>query len=167
LLAAGQLSQPTTHLARPLRFADGTTSYVFRETVADGVSTADPTVLVVRFSLRMVGTSPWWHAAFRRECVLHTPLFAGFPGFRSKLWLTDLQTGVYRGMYEWDGAGLAADYAETLARLLRIVSVRRSVRHHIVAGVRRDALLRDTTLVTDGPGWSRLIPPEPAASRSA
>jgi hypothetical protein len=31
---------------------------------------------------------------FRRECVLHTPLFAGFPGFRSKLWIDDTETGV-------------------------------------------------------------------------
>ncbi|HSJ45993.1 MAG TPA: hypothetical protein VK923_15060 [Euzebyales bacterium] len=167
LVAAGQLSQPTTHLARPLRFADGTMSYVFRETAADGVATADPAVLVVRFSLRMVGTSPWLHAAFRRECVLHTPLFAGFPGFRSKLWLTDLQTGVYRGLYEWNRADLASDYAETLAQLLRVVSVQRSVSHHVVAGVRRDALLRDPTLVTDGPAWSRLIPPEPTQAQSA
>ncbi len=167
LLAAGQLTQPTTHLARPLDFADGTTSYVFRETVVDGVATPDPAVLVVRFSLRVVDDTPWLHAAFRRECVLHTPLFAGFPGFRSKLWLTDAQTGVYRGLYEWNGADLAADYAETLARLLRLVCVRGSVRHHVVAGVRRDALLRDPTLVTDGPEWARVIPPGPVASRSA
>jgi hypothetical protein len=167
LLAAGGLSQPTTHLARPLRFADGTTSYVFRETVVNDVATPDPAVLVVRFNLRMVGGNPWGHAAFRRECVLHTPLFAGFPGFRSKLWLTDLQTGVYRGLYEWNGADLAIDYAETLARLLRVVSVRGSVRHHVVAGVRRDGLLGDPTLVTHGPLWARVIPPERVGSRSA
>ncbi len=32
---------------------------------------------------------------------MHTPLFAGFPGFRSKLWIDDVETGVYRGVYEW------------------------------------------------------------------
>jgi hypothetical protein len=29
---------------------------------------------------------------FRRECVLNTPLFAGFPGFRSKLSIDDTET---------------------------------------------------------------------------
>jgi hypothetical protein len=168
LLRDGRLSQPTTHLAQPLRFADGTTSYVFRETLVDGVPTVEPAVLVVRFTLRLIGTNPWLHAAFRRECVLHTPLFAGFPGFRSKLWLTDRDTGVYRGLYEWDGADPAARYAETLARLLARVSVPRSVGHHVAAGLRRDAVLCDPTLVTDGPAWSRLVPPvEPPAARSA
>lgn len=165
LMAAGRLSRPRTHLARPLAFADGTTSYVFRETAIRDVPTTDPAVLVVGFRLRMIGTSPVWHTLFRRECVLHTPLFAGFPGFRSKLWLTDPRTGVYLGLYEWDGADLAVDYAETLARLLRIVSTRRSVSHHVVRGIRRDELLRDPALITDGPDWSRLVTPaEPAAS---
>ncbi|HEX6255853.1 MAG TPA: hypothetical protein VFZ70_08570 [Euzebyales bacterium] len=167
LLTAGRLSQPTTHRARPLHFADGTTSYVFRETLVDGLPTTEPAVLVVRFSLRLVGTNPWLHAAFRRECVLHTPLFAGFPGFRSKLWLTDPHTGVYRGLYEWDGADRAVHYAETLARLLALVSAPQSVHHHVVSPVRRDAVLRDPTLVTDGPAWSRLVPPAgPVAPRS-
>lgn len=158
LMAAGRLSQPRTHLARRISFADTTTSYVFRETAVKGVSTNDPVVLVVRFSLRLVGTNPWWHAAFRRECVLHTPLFAGFPGFRSKLWLADLHTSVYRGLYEWDGAELAVDYAETLARLLRIVSVDQSVGHHVIPGVGRDDLLLDPTRVTSGPAWARPVP---------
>lgn len=154
LMAGGRLAQPSTYLACEPSFADGSTSFVFRETAVRGLPTSDPAVLVVRFRLAM---SPGWHAVFRRECVLHTPLFAGFPGFRSKLWLADLQTGVYRGLYEWEGADLAVDYAETLARLLRVFSVPGSVGHHVVPGVRRDGLLRDPALAVDGPAWSRLI----------
>lgn len=167
MMMAGRLAQPSTHLGCRLSFADGSTSSVFRETAVRGMPTSDPAVLVVRFRLRVVGTSLPCHAAFRRECVLHTPLFAGFPGFRSKLWLTDLQTGLYRGLYEWDGADLAVDYAETLARLLRVVSVRGSVGHHVAPGVGRDGLLRDPTGAADGPAWARLSRPVEPALRVA
>jgi hypothetical protein len=118
LLAAGRLVSPRTYLGRRLRFADGTTSFVFRETAIRDRDPRDPAVLVVQFRLRAFGRRRLLHALFRRECILHTPLFAGFPGFHSKLWISDTATGVYRGLYEWDGAGPAADYADTLVRLL-------------------------------------------------
>ena len=68
-----------------LHLADGTSAPVYRETVADRGATLDPCVLVVEFRLRAV--RGLGHAAFRRESLLNTPLFAGFPGFVSKLWL--------------------------------------------------------------------------------
>ncbi|HET6748942.1 MAG TPA: hypothetical protein VFL71_06760, partial [Actinomycetes bacterium] len=98
LLATGRLASPRTHLHRRLGFADGTTSWVFRETAIRDGEPRDPAVLVVRFRLRAVGRSRLLHALFRRGCILHTPLFAGFPGFLSKLWITDTATGVYRGL---------------------------------------------------------------------
>jgi hypothetical protein len=58
------------------------------------------------------------HAAFRRESLLNTPLFAGFPGFVSKLWLADDDLGRYRGPYEWDDPLLAENYARALWRVL-------------------------------------------------
>ena len=42
----------------------------------------------------------------------------GFPGFWSKLWISDPATGTYRGLYAWDGAERAVDYADHLVRLL-------------------------------------------------
>jgi FAD binding domain len=57
-------------------------------------ATADPCVLVVEFRLRAVRRRG--HAVFRRESLLNTPLFAGFPGFVSKLWLADDERGRYR-----------------------------------------------------------------------
>ena len=64
-----------------------------------------PVVLVVAFRLRWVRGRG--HALFRVESVLNTPLFVGFPGFVSKLWLANDENGVYRGFYEWDGAPLS------------------------------------------------------------
>lgn len=147
LLARHQLRLPKQYADRELRFADGTTSRVYRETVRTGVGTSDPALLVVRFRLRLIGDSRMLHALFRVESILNTPLFAGFPGFRSKLWATDRRTGFYRGVYEWDGADAATAYATTLCGLLRVLSEPGSVSFHVVPGVRRDEFLRDPGVV--------------------
>ena len=53
--------------------------------------------------------------------MLNTPLFVGFRGFVSKLWLTHDQAGFYRGMYEWDGPELAHAYVRALWWILALV----------------------------------------------
>jgi len=116
LLRRHRLHLPKERVGMRLRFADGTSARVFRETTADRDATVDPCVLVVEFRLRAVRGHR--HAAFRRESLLSTPLFAGFPGFRSKLWLADDERGRYRGLYEWDGPQPAANYARALQALL-------------------------------------------------
>ena len=172
LLAAGRLASPRTYHGRRLRFADGTTSFVFRETAIRDRDPRDPAVLVVQFRLRAFGHRRFLHALFRRECILHTPLFAGFPGFHSKLWISDTATGVYRGLYEWDGAGWAAEYADTLVRLLTPLSTQGSVRYHVVPGIRRQDLLAAPGLAVAGQeqgadDWWRLAEPlEVAPARS-
>ena len=66
------------------------------------IAPADPAVLVVAFRLRWVRGIG--HRMFRLESLLNTPLFVGFPGLVSKLWLAHDAAGVYRGVYQWDGA---------------------------------------------------------------
>ena len=92
-----RLARPADHLGAVLSFRDGTRSRVFRETVAMGATTADPVLLVIAFRLAFLDDLEPLHAGFRRECLIHTPLFAGFRGFRSKLWLEDAETRIYRG----------------------------------------------------------------------
>lgn len=140
LLAAGRLSSPAGHVGRRLRFADGTEALVFRETLL-AARTADPCILVVRFKLRLLGRARAGHAAFRRECVLHLPMFAGFEGFRSKLWLWCPAACEYRGLYEWDGPKRARDYAERLSKVLRAVSRSGSVAFHVLPGMTREDAL--------------------------
>ena len=115
-------------------------------------------MLIVEFRLRAVRGRG--HAAFRLESTLNTPLFVGFPGFVSKLWLADDERGRYRGVYEWDGPKLAENYARALWRVLALVSVRGSVHYVVLPGLRRDALL-DRPAVAAGtagsaPAWWRL-----------
>jgi hypothetical protein len=113
---------------------------------------------VIAFRLAALGSVPLLHAAFRRECVIHTPLFAGFPGFGSKLWLDDVDTGVYRGVYEWGGHELATAYAHRMVGLLAPFSTTGSARFHVVAGLPRDRFLADPSAAPGGPedAWWRL-----------
>ena len=156
LLRQHRLHLPKERAGMRLSFADGTSARVYRETAVDRGATADPCVLVVTFRLRAVRGRG--HAAFRRESLLNTPLFAGFPGLVSKLWLADDERGRYRGLYEWDGPGLAAGYARALWRVLALVSARGSIHYVVLPGLRRDELLARPQ---DGPGadaaeWWRL-----------
>jgi hypothetical protein len=138
-----------------LRFADGTSARVYRETVVDRGPMLDPCVLVVEFRLRAV-RGPG-HAAFRLESLLNTPLFVGFPGFVSKLWLAHDERGRYRGVYEWDGPGLAGNYARALWRVLALVSVPGSIHYVVLPGLRRDVVLERPNVrpgtVADSAAW--------------
>ena len=139
LLWQRRMHLPRGRAGMRLRFADGTSGRVYRETVVDRGPTLDPCVLIVEFRLRAVRGRG--HAAFRLESVLNTPLFAGFPGFVSKLWLAHDERGRYRGVYEWDGPRLAENYARALWRVLALVSVPGSIHYVVLPGLRRDVLL--------------------------
>lgn len=147
LLARGRVHLRPENVGRRLRFADGTSARVYRETVVDGGECDDPCVLVVEFRLRLLRGRG--HAVFRRESLLNTPLFVGFPGFRTKLWLAHDERNVYRGVYQWDGAELAERYARSLWRVLALGSVPGSIHYIVLPGLRRDDVL-DHPHVLDG-----------------
>jgi hypothetical protein len=147
LMGQHRMHLPKEHVGMRLRFADGSSAGVFRETIVDRGATLDPCVLVVEFRLRAVRGRG--HAVFRRESLLNTPLFAGFPGFVSKLWLADDEHGRYRGLYEWDSPRLAENYARALWRVLALVSVRGSIHYVVLPGLRRDALLEQPQALAD------------------
>jgi hypothetical protein len=155
LLWQRRMHLPAGQVGTRLRFADGTSARVYRETVLDRGATLDPCVLVVEFRLRAVRGRG--HAAFRRESLLNTPLFAGFPGLVSKLWLAHDEQGRYRGLYEWDGPRLAENYARALWRVLALVSARGSIHYVVLPGLRRDVLLaRPQAVQADAAQWWRL-----------
>ena len=139
LLWQRRVHLPADQVGRRLRFADGTSARVYRETVVECGATKDPCVLVVEFRLRLVRGRV--HAAFRSESLLNTPLFVGFPGFASKLWLAHDERGRYRGVYEWDGPQRADHYARALWRVLALVSVHGSIHYMILPGLRRAEFL--------------------------
>jgi hypothetical protein len=154
LLRQHRLRLPAQRVGMVLRFADGTSARVYRETAADRGATLDPCALVVTFRLRAV--RGLGHAAFRRESLLNTPLFAGFPGFVSKLWLAHDDLGRYRGLYEWDDPLLAENYARALWRVLALVSVPGSIHYVVLPGLRRDEVLDRPYLMGGDDAWWRL-----------
>ncbi len=159
LLARRRISQPKRRLGTVLRFGDGTRGRVYRETVVEAAPGDAPAVLVVAFRLR--GVHGLGHPLFRAESLLNTPLFVGFPGFVSKLWLAHDDKEVYRGFYQWNGAQLADAYVRALWWVLALVSVRESIRYAVLPDLRRDDVLADpTALETVAPGhddaWWRL-----------
>lgn len=138
MLGRRQIHQPSLNIGRSVSFADGTSARVYRETVVE-IAPADPCFLAVSFRLR--GVRGHGHALFRLESILNTPLFVGFPGFTSKLWLAHDGRGLYRGLYEWDGADAAERYARSLWRVLALVSDRGSIDYRVFPGSRRDDVL--------------------------
>ena len=154
LLWQRRMHLPRGRVGMRLRFADGTSSRVYRDTVVDRGPTLDPCVLIVEFRLRAVRGRA--HAAFRLESMLNTPLFVGFPGFVSKLWLADDEHGRYRGVYEWDGPRLAENYARALWRVLALVSARGSIHYVVLRRLSRDVLLDGPEVLAsaaDGTAW--------------
>lgn len=161
MLRHREVHQPVERVGLVLRFADGTTGRVYRETAVDA-SPVEPCILAVSFRLRLVRGRA--HPAFRIESLLNTPLFVGFPGFVSKLWLAHDERDLYRGLYEWDGPSLAESYARSLWRVLELVSVPGSIDYRVLPGLRRDAVLADPDLLdgyaaadTGEGSWWRLV----------
>ncbi|MGW7355212.1 hypothetical protein ACWGI0_00605 [Streptomyces sp. NPDC054802] len=155
LFARHRIHLPEERLGVRLRFADGTSARVYRETRLGSGLAKDPCTLVVAFRLRLVRGPA--HALFRCESLLNTPLFVGFPGFTSKLWLAHDECDRYRGVYEWDGTERAEHYARSLWRVLALVSVPGSVQYAVVPGVRRDDVIAD-------PGLLENLAPDEAAA---
>ncbi|MEU3253733.1 hypothetical protein [Streptomyces sp. NPDC006997] len=147
LLTRHRIHLPVERVGTELRFADGTTARVYRETRLGSGLAKDPCTLVVAFRLRLVDGPA--HALFRGESLLNTPLFVGFPGFTSKLWLAHDERRRYRGVYEWDGPERAEHYARSLWRVLALVSVPGSIGYTVLPGLRRDDVIADPALIED------------------
>lgn len=159
LLLRRRVHLPRERVGTRMRFADGTSARVYRETRLGSGLGRDPCALLVTFRLRMV-RGPM-HALFRLESLLNTPLFVGFPGFASKLWLANDERGRYRGIYEWDGAERAENYARSLWRVLALVSVPGSIQYVVQPGRHRDEPPADSEELgpaePDAPEWSRAL----------
>jgi len=160
MLARRDLRLPEENLGRRIRFADGTTGMVYRETRVDRPPPEQPCVLVVSFRLRRV--RGWGHRVFEVESLLNTLLFAGFPGLVSKLWMAHDDHGTYRGLYEWDGPRAAEDYARALWRVLELVSETGSIDFRVLPDLRRDEVLTDPSRLdghakTEPQAWWRVV----------
>jgi hypothetical protein len=136
MIGRRQVRIARANVGRRIHFADGSSARVYRETVVPGRTPKEPCFLAVSFRLKYISGRA--HRLFRMESILNTPLFVGFPGFVSKLWLANDGAGLYRGLYEWDGADAAENYARSLWRVLELVSEPESIDYRVLHGLRRD-----------------------------
>ena len=110
----------------------GNSNYtVFRETVSRDGNADICSVLIVGFRLRSIGSNPLLHWIFQRICIISTPIWSGFAGFRTKLWMVDARTKNYLGIYEWAGEKNARAYTEWLCTILIRLSTPGSVWYEI------------------------------------
>lgn len=141
MLMQNRIAMPRGEVGAPLVFADGSRSMVYRETAMRYRHHDDLVLIVVRFKLRFIGLNRLAHWLFRRESLFNTVLFAAHPGFETKLWLTDHETGYYRGIYEWRGRRAAAEYAENLRVVLRPWVCEGSFAYRVIEGMTRAGYL--------------------------
>lgn len=91
-------------------------------------------MLAVWFHLKGVPTGARIRRAlFERESILNTVLFAGFDGYRIKLWMVDPASADYAGLYEWSDPRQAETYARYITTVLGPLSRAGSVGYQIVA----------------------------------
>jgi hypothetical protein len=100
---------------------------IFRETIKSKKTVRNPVILVVGFRLRIIRSNPFFHWVFQKVCILTTPFWSGFHGFRVKLWMVDPETKNYLGIYQWYGKENTQTYVNALIRVLRPLSTRGSV----------------------------------------
>jgi hypothetical protein len=169
LLARNRIALPRENVGRRLMFANGTHSEVYRETAIRSRNYEGLVLIVVRFRLRLIGSNRLAHWLFRVESLLNTLLFAAHPGFETKLWLTDRETGYYRGIYEWRGRTEAIEYAETLRVVLRPWVEQGSFAYQVIEGHSRVDFLNGQLVDGDerpGHGWWRVAPSSMRATQS-
>jgi hypothetical protein len=84
---------------------------IIKQIIVDDPGHGDPgAVFMVRFHLKNM--SPGMNKIF-----LELPMrfIVGLPGFRSKLWLYDPDSGDFQGLYEWNTVRDARNYAHSFA----------------------------------------------------
>jgi hypothetical protein len=106
MLRRRELHLPRKKVGRVIRFGDGTPGRVDRETVWTGRQTPRASCSCHSGCEESAGTRCFgWRASSTPRCS------SGSRGFVSKLWLANDRDGIYRGLYEWDGADRAERYA--------------------------------------------------------
>lgn len=109
----GRLHFPKERLAEVLTLPTGQQYSIFRQVVVD----PDPKQpkrpeALFRVQFHLENMTPQQNKFFS---IIPIPFFVGLPGFRSKLWTSDEETGDFQGIYEWDTMQDAKNYANSFA----------------------------------------------------
>lgn len=131
LIFSWDLHTSRQHLWEKYQVSDGKTYAVFRETISDREYSREEATLIIGFRLSLIGSNRFFHWVFQRLCVLDTPIWVGFDGFKKKFWMVEPDTKDYLGIYRYQGRENAKKYAEYICAVLRTVSTKGSVWYKI------------------------------------
>ena len=139
-LLSGRLHFPRDRIGETLTMEDGQEFVIFRQAIVDpGKDQPEKPGAVFRVRFRVAHMSPERNKLFS---LLPIPFFIGLLGFRSKLWTLNEANGDFQGIYEWDTARDAQNYANSFAmRFMTKRSVPRSIFHEVLP-VRSDGFSR-------------------------
>ena len=112
-LIMGRLHFPRNRIGEKVTQKDGKEFTIFRQIIRDpDPNDLGPPEAVFKVRFRVAGMSLRTNKIFSLFTI---PFFAGLPGFRSKLWLLDENTGFCMGIYEWATIHHAENYSRSFA----------------------------------------------------
>ncbi|MGZ4705025.1 MAG: hypothetical protein ACXWCM_09160 [Acidimicrobiales bacterium] len=124
LLLRRQLHLHRGRIGERVELPDGRQFVLYRESSSSEPCRGEPITMSMWFHLRGVPPGARFRAfLFERESILNTVLYAGFEGYRTKLWTVDRRTNDYAGFYTWCGREAAERYARYAMTMLRPISV--------------------------------------------
>ena len=124
LLATRKLHLHRSRIGETVRLADGRPFVIYRESSSSEERPGEPVTLTMWFRLRWVPPGARVRAyLFERESILNTVLYAGFEGYRTKLWTVNHTTNDYAGFYTWRDREAAERYMQYAMTMLGPLSV--------------------------------------------
>ncbi len=127
----GHLHFPKNHIGEILTMEDGQKFTIFRQLIVDpGQDQPEKPGATFMVQFHVAHMSASQNKLFS---LFPIPFFAGLPGFRSKLWMLNKASGAFQGIYEWDTAENAKNYANSFAmKFMTMRSARGSVSCEII-----------------------------------
>lgn len=124
LLAGRELHLHRGRIGESVELPDGRRFVIYRESSSSEPCEGDPVRLAMWFRLKGVPPGARVRAfLFERESILNTVLYAGFEGYRTKLWTVNHETNEYAGFYNWRDREAAERYVRYALTMLRPISV--------------------------------------------
>lgn len=131
LVLSWSLHTSKQHFRNIFKVSDNKTYAVFRETISYKEYGQEEVTLIIGFRLKLIGNNGFFHWLFQRLCVLDTPIWVGFKGFKAKYWMVEPDTNDYLGLYRYQGKENAKEYAEYICAALRSFSIPGSIWYEI------------------------------------
>ncbi|MFC2076534.1 YdhR family protein [candidate division KSB1 bacterium] len=107
----GRVRRSKEFYGREIMMEDGRKFKIFRQiNLKTGKSKKDssPAILIVRFKFARFSQK-----TNRRLSLIPIPMIVGFPGFRTKVWMADEDTGYWQGLYEFESEDTLEEYKKS------------------------------------------------------